>query len=177
MSVVCTCKRTIKAEEVIHEQPVQVVVENSVTLPVPGATELLEPEFTVTFDRESFFPGKVTIQGTIVKNVIYKELGTGLIRYVSTTIPFVVSKEVPGLLGGIVVGQRFIPDVGIQAEEFVTNVQAVEFLVSPIEAQEKVVLDFILKVSQLKQLDVCTVRPAPVFDCRAGQPCVVRPTC
>lgn len=177
MSVVCGCRKTIKAEEVIHEQPVQVVEEHTVNLPAPGAQELLEPVLTVTFDRQIFLPGKAIIQGTIRKNIIYKELNTGLVKHFPTTIPFLVAKEVPGLLGGIVIGQRFIPDVGIEGEKFVTNLRAFQFLVSPTKVEQKVVLDFILKVSQLSQLDVCTVRPAPVFDCRAELPCVLRPTC
>lgn len=147
------------------------------TLPGPGADELLEPVLSVTFDRQIFLPGKVIIQGTIRKNIIYKERSTRNVAHFPTTIPFMVAKEVPGLLGGIVVGQRFIPDVGIEGEKFVTNLQAFQFLADSRTVEQKVVLDFILKVSELKQLDVCTVRPAPVFDCRAEVPCLLRPTC
>jgi len=181
-------KRTLKLLDVVAEEEVQYFRENHVTIG-EEVIELLDPIVSVTFDRVILLQDKALVQGTINKNIIYKD-GTGDVEYFEEApIEFGIDVNLPGLTPGFTIGKfnRAVisnnaidigPDNqgtngGIDVQIYLTRLFTFQRIVdvNTGAVDQKIVLDFIIKVSKYTQEDVEFPAPQPVFECRNVKSC------
>lgn len=177
-----TIRKTLKLLELTAEKPVQVFETNEVNNISPAVVELLDPVLSVQFDRVVLFQNKAIIQGTIFKNLIYKAVG-GQLQYLNEEITFTKEVELPGASPNFTTGKfnRMVINTnnvieigadnhgvqnGIDIQLYVTQLTAAQFIINTTTVEEKIVLDFIIKVSKYTQQDVSLLAPGPVFECR-----------
>lgn len=173
-------KTNLKLLEVAAEGTVQFFATRNIVLNAP-ALELLNPVLSVTFDRAIILKDKVIVQGTITKNLIFK-VATGAVLHQTELIPVSQEINLPGVNPNFVIGKfnRLVlnnnvvnigPDNqgtqdGIDVQIFVTRLQSFEFLITDTTVDQKIILDFIIKVSKFVQKDVLLPGPPPIFECR-----------
>jgi hypothetical protein len=180
-----TYKKTIKLLEVSAEKAAQYFTAQLVNLNNP-ALALLEPLLSVSFDRVILFRDKAVVQGNIHKNIIYKDT-EGFVRHQPENIPFSKEIDIPGfspivtlgkgnrvmlsnnvvninLNNGVSTNQGY--QNGIDVQIFVSNLLAEQILLSPQLIDQKIILDFIVKISKVTQEDMEFAKPSPVFEFR-----------
>ncbi len=161
--------RKIAANTVVAELTHQVFIENTTPALTPPASELLEPVVNVSFDRVVPLRNKIIVQGTIFKNIIYKDTGNK-IRHESETIPFSTDIEIPGFTPGTLVNGRRFPN-GNDFKFFIETLFVDETLLNTNEVLQKIVIRFIVKVLRQDQIDVCIRGPKQVFKCTSEIVC------
>ncbi|AZO95571.1 DUF3794 domain-containing protein [Halocella sp. SP3-1] len=173
-------RKTLKLLELTAEEPVH-VFETTVTEVSPAVVELLDPVLSVEFDRVVLFQNRAIVQGTIFKNLIYKAVG-GQLQYVNEEIPFSKEVELPGVSPNFTTGRfnKMIltnnvieigpgnrgAQTGIDIQLYVTQLTAAQIILDTTTVEQKIILDFIIKVSEYTQQDVDLPAPGPVFECR-----------
>lgn len=194
-----TFKRQLKLLDVVAEAQVQHFIENTAIIEniapavqqVGTVVELLDPVVSVTFERAVLLKDKVLIQGFVSKNIIYKNNENDVVYFDEGPIFFGIDVDLPGLTPGFTTG-RFNRSVltsnvieigpdnqgtngGINVQIYPTSVFTFQRLISVNTGipgvDQKIVLDFIIKVSKYIQQDVEFPAPQPVFECRNVKSC------
>lgn len=176
-------KRTIKLLDVVAENEEQYFTENLVTIN-EAVVQLLDPIASATFDRVILLRDKAIVQGIINKNIIYKNANNDIVYFEETPISFGLDVKLPGLTPSVTKGvfNRVItnnnlitigPDNqgtngGIDVQIFITQLFTSERLINAAigSIDQKIVLDFIIKVSKYIQQDLYIPAPNPVFEKR-----------
>lgn len=161
------CSKTINANVVVATPNVQVFFEHTETIE-PPALELLPPVVSVTFDRVVPLRGKIIIQGTVHKNILYKAEG-GLVRHTAVTIPFAKEVEIPGFNPGSLINGRFF-NTGNDFRFFIDQIFVDQTLLDPRTVLEKIVIRFVVKVIKEEKIQI-SAKPAQTFHCSAEQHC------
>lgn len=175
-----TFKKTFKMFNVEAEEQVQVFLERTEMLNY-NAVELLDPVLSVTFDRVILLKDKAIVQGNIYKNIIYKDENF-FVRHEIVTIPVTATVEIPGFNPTVTVGRanravvtNNVVDIGpdnqgdtngFDIQIFVKQLTAFQRLINANEVEEKIILDFILKISKFDQIDLEIPAPPRVFEFR-----------
>jgi hypothetical protein len=176
-----TFKKRLKLLDVIADKQVQVFKVNTNEPLGTTAEALLDPVLSVTFDRVVLFDDKVVVQGIINKNIIIKELNSGKILHLSVPVEFSKAVDLPGLNTTVTIGRgnravivnnvvEIGPDndgsnAGFDVQIYVERLVSKEILINNNTAvDEKIILDFILKISKFKQIDLKIPAPARIFE-------------
>ncbi|AZO95570.1 DUF3794 domain-containing protein [Halocella sp. SP3-1] len=177
--------KKINTLELLAEKEVSISKTNNLSNITPPITELLEPIVSVNFARAVFFKNKIVIQGEINKNMIYKA-DNNIINYEEEGIEFSKEINLPGLSPYYYTGKfnRLIksnPVIeinnlsgfsnGIDIQLYLNNLSVKQFLVNNTTVEQKIIVDFIIKVSRLTQNKIKLPKPAPVFTCHQKIPC------
>lgn len=173
--------RTFKMLDVAAEKQVQVVEEAITPVPMPGVQELLDPIVTVVFERVILLNNKVIVQGEFNVNKIYKAIG-GEVRHLSETIPFSKPVDLPGFSPTVTIGpghrviaRNTVLNIvsgnqatanGIDVQLYIKTLTPVQILLDPMEIEQKIVMDFLVKISKFDQVTMELPAPARVFEFR-----------
>ena len=181
-------KRTLKLLDVVAEEEAQYFRENPVDIG-EEIVELLDPIVSVTFDRVILLQDKALVQGTINKNVIYKDCGDDIEYFEEDPIQFGIDVKLSGLTPGFTHGKfnravitnnviNIGPDNqgtngGIDIQIYLTRLFTFQRIIDATSGtiDQKIVLDFIIKVSKYIQQDIEFPAPQAVFECRNVKPC------
>jgi len=181
LALLQTFKKRLKLLDVIADKQVQVFKVNTNQSLGTTAEALLDPVLSVTFDRVVLFDDKVVVQGIINKNIIIKELNSGKILHLSVPVEFSKAVDLPGLNTTVTIGRgnravivnnvvEIGPDndgsnAGFDVQIYVERLVSKEILINNNTAvDEKIILDFILKISKFKQIDLKIPAPARIFE-------------
>lgn len=194
-----TFKKQFKLLDVVAEAEVQHFIENLVPIEIIGpaeqqiigVAELLEPVVSISFDRVVLLQDKALIQGTVSKNIIYKNTDNDVVYFDEDPIPFGIDVDLPGLTPGFTTG-RFnravitsnVIDIGpdnqgtnggINIQIYPTKIFTFQRLTTsntsvPV-VDQKIIIEFIIKVSKYIQQDLEVPAPQPVFECRNIKMC------
>ena len=193
-SVIKSFNRTLKLLDVITEKEVQHFIENPVTID-DDALELLDPIVSVNFERVIILQGKALVQGTINKNIIYKDATADDVEHFEEgPINFGIDIDLPGLTPTFTTGKfnRAVlnnnvitlennqgTNGGFDVQIYLTNLFTFQRIIETrtslqeTDIDQKIVLDFIIKVSKYIQQDIEFPAPQAVFECRNVKPCNV----
>jgi len=181
-------KRTLKLLDVVAEEEAQLFKENPVDIG-EEIVELLDPIVSVTFDRVILLQDKAIVQGTINKNVIYKDDNDDIVYFEEDPIEFGVDVKLPGLTPSFTHGKfnRAVitnnvinigsdnqgTNGGIDIQIYLTRLFTFQRIIDATSGtiDQKIVLDFIIKVSKYIQQDIEFPAPQAVFECRNVKPC------
>ncbi len=187
-STFSTFKKTLKLLDVVAEEEAQFFKENPVDIG-DVVVELLDPIVSVTFDRVILLQDKAIVQGTINKNVIYKDANNDIVFFEEAPIEFGIDVNLPGLTPGFTQGKfnravitnnviNIGPDNqgtngGIDIQIYLTRLFTFQRIIDATSGtiDQKIVLDFIIKVSKYIQQDIEFPAPQAVFECRNVKPC------
>ena len=140
----------LKVLKVIGERIGQIVVENKEEI---QAAKIERIEASVRDVTDHIFTEKIVKQGTIHEQVFYVDLN-GIVRETHQNVPFVLAVDIPGV-------ERENP--WLEIEDKVLKIET-DYSLIPASHQEqgilkqKIVVDFLVKVSEWVQLDV-VVKP------------------
>lgn len=148
--------------------------------------EVLRPTITANFDRVVLFKDKAIVQGSISKNVILK-FNDGSMSQTTITTNFSKAVELPGLTTTVTIGKfnraaitnnvieigndNTGSTAGIDVQIYVKNLTSQEILLDSFTLDEKIVLDFIIKISKFKQQDIEIPAPAKTFEFKNAVDC------
>lgn len=195
-----TFKKQFKLLDVVAEAEVQHFIENLVPIEIlpnlqqiAGIVELLDPVVSVTFDRVILLQNKALVQGTVAKNIIYKNTENDVVYLEEDPILFGIDVDLPGLTPVFTTGKfnravltsnvvEIGPDNqgtngGINVQIYPTNIftfqrlATIAFNGSATIIDQKIVLEFIIKVSKYIQQELEIPEPQPVFECRSIKIC------
>ncbi|MFW5971986.1 MAG: DUF3794 domain-containing protein [Bacillota bacterium] len=178
-------KKTLKLLDVVAEKNVQYFTERLVTINNENISELLDPVTSVTFDQVVILKDKAIVQGTINKNIIYKDGGSDVEYFEEDPISFAIDVELPGLTPGIKIGKfnRLVianneieigsdnqgTNGGIDVQIYLTGLQVFQQIINNVtntDISQKIVLDLIIKISKYTQQEIEFPAPQPVFECK-----------
>ncbi len=136
----------LKVLKVIGEKIGQVVVENKIEIP---AVKIDHIDTSVRDVTDHIFTDKIVKQGTIHKQVFFVD-EAGFVREINENVPFVLAVDIPGV-------ERDNP--WLEIENKVLRIET-DFTLHPGDChqpailKQKIVADFLVKVSEWVQLDV-----------------------
>ncbi len=136
----------LKVLKVIGEKIGQVVVENTVEIP---AVKIAHIDASVKDVTDHIFTDKIVKQGFIHKQVYYVD-PDGIVREMNENVPFILTVDIPGV-------ERDNP--WLEIEDKVLKIETDYTLHhgschEPAILKQKIVADFLVKVSEWVQLDV-----------------------
>lgn len=137
----------IKADVVLGQGEVQLLIERDVTLALP-ALKISDVLLRVENVRAVSLPGKVLVQGVVHKQLFFVGLDDGLEHHQAELIPFT---GVVDILGSE-------PDLLVQVTPTIEHTQ--NELVSPTQVHQKIILRLAVAVSELRQVRLAT-QPYP----------------
>jgi hypothetical protein len=141
----------LKVLRVIGEKIGQVLVENTIEIP---AVKIDRIEASVKDVTDHIFTDKIVKQGFIHKQVFYVD-PAGMVREINENVPFVLAVDIPGV-------ERDNP--WLEIEDKLLKIETDYTLHpgachEPATLKQKIVADFLVKVSEWVQLDV-VVKPS-----------------
>lgn len=189
-SVFKSFKKTVKLLDVAAENEVQHFIENPLTID-DTVIELLDPIVSVTFNRVVLLQDKAIVQGEILKNLIYKDDNNDIVYFEEGPILFGIDVNLPGLTPGFTIGKfnrlirtnNFIDigpdnqgtnggiDIQIYLTNFFTFQQIIEVVNGTTNIDQKIVIEFIIKVSKYTQQELDLPESQAIFECRNVQIC------
>jgi hypothetical protein len=132
----------IRAEVVIGENTRQLLVEQNVTLELP-AIKVRNINASVRDITTDVIADKVVIQGVLHKQIFY--VGEdNIVHHQAEDIPFSTFIDVPGAE----------PGMNVQVDSVIETV--IFSLLTPTVVHQKVVIEFFIKVTETRQLNVVT---------------------
>lgn len=132
----------IRAEVVIGENTRQLLVERNVTLSIP-AIKVRNITATVRDLTTDVIADKVVIQGVLHKQIFF--VGEdNIVHHQAEDIPFSTFVDVPGAE----------PGMNVQVDPVIETI--IFSLLSPTVVHQKVVIEFFVKVTEVRQINVVT---------------------
>jgi hypothetical protein len=147
---------TIKADVVVGTGATQVLVFTPLITFCPPAHKIIEERIDVTITKCVPTTDKVIFNGTMQKNIIYKEPpgqgGGGTVRFVEVIETFAGFIVIPGTLPD---DQCQVEFAGVRNDNFVLNPLTRDQETGAIlTAEQKAIIDVEIKVTREQQIDI-----------------------
>jgi len=145
----------IKADVVVGTGTTQVLVFTPLITFTPPAHKIVEEKIDVTITKCVPATDKVIFNGTMQKNIIYKEppvAGAGAVRFVEVIESFAGFVVIPGTLPEDHCQVEF---AGVRNDNFVLNPLTTDPVTGAIlTAEQKAIIDVEIKVTREQQINI-----------------------
>ena len=143
----------IRAEVVIGENTKQILIERNVTLTIP-AIKVRNINATIRDITTDVIADKVVIQGILHKQIFF--VGEdNIVHHQAEDIPFSTFVDIPGAE----------PGMNVQIDPVIETI--IFSLLTPTVVHQKVVVEFFVKVTETRQLNV-VIGTGPLGKSRSG---------
>ncbi|MFW6022958.1 MAG: hypothetical protein ACOCZ5_02685 [bacterium] len=190
-------KKNLKVLDVVAEKEEQVFIYNFFDLnpcgdiiSIPEKTkveDVYDAVISVNFDNVIILNDKAIVQGVIHKNIIFK-LDNGELYHDSVDIVFAEESKLPGLKPTTTVGKfnravmtnniiEIGPDnqgttAGFDVQIYLTQLTSEEILLDcNKKLDQKIVLDYILKISKFEQVNMEFPEPNTIYEFKNLKSC------